>query len=819
MIFSDRFSEQIRNNYKVLQTVIPDAEMFHLITDIPDILTGTEKIFLTLNQIFWARFWTGDNLRNLMIRQEVPGKTQESRGERNDKMNGEIRWNPVFHDRMILIKSDPKMYHTIFHKKMDYTALEKIRLQYESFVETLSRSPYGKLTEHWFSRETELGVKPLNLLALTEFAEKRQVNREVWNYEFNGKTRWNPDFQENILWLKSGKEMFYAISGKEMIHAKMFHIISHKKVFQRDYDKVRLQHKNFVESPRLIQYGKYIKHWFSSETEMRKNSLNLLAVTEFAEKKRENRDVWNDKTNGKIQLNPVLYKRTFLIKYGKEMFQRISDKNIFHTKADTNMFHIISYKKVFERDYGKHTKHWFSRETEKRVNSLFYKRMILIKSGEEMLHIISDNGLLRTAYEKIRLLYRNFLETPILYGKLTEHWFSGETELQVKPLNYIALTEFAEKRQKNREIWNGKTNEKGQLNSVLYKSMMCLKSGREMLHIKVPIQFGKHTEHWHFGETKLVYNLILRKGLTEKKQADREVWNDEKNKKNQIDHVLREWMLCTKSDKIVSQISFGNKMFHIISHNKMIQAGCKKVGLQYKKFVETSSRSLFGRMKEDWYSRENLIMTLQKGICQEVRQEFHPVPGNVIQESPVFEEKNELYNYLNKVNRNNREIAFAIENKNSMEETLYQDKSDIRIRNMLSLADENTRTLLKEVMAYPKKGGGDKFSITETDPGGFNHFLHKMTEVEEVLHRKEESLEDSFQLVHKTQEVRTVSKFHETEIMEKVKMERERTDRESHKRLLTNMEEMIRDKMEVVSDRVYRDLERKFKSDQRRRGY
>lgn len=334
----------------------------------------------------------------------------------------------------------------------------------------------------------------------------------------------------------------------------------------------------------------------------------------------------------------------------------------------------------------------------------------------------------------------------------------------------------------------------------------------------------------------------------------RETWIHKENGTSQISFVKRECVFSINAFKNMIRILSSGKMFHTIFREKMLHTISGE-----KMFQETT----VGNMLQNYRDFPSIFYGEDR-----VTESREILEGH---KENVYEEKNELFDYLREINHNNREMqkrfmqihtespgenSFVIDKKTSMEqmvsalknpgqvlfeienvseEKLYQNKADIRIQNMLSLTDENTRTLLKEVMEYPQKGGGDKFSIIETDQGGFNRFLNKVTEVFDVLTREEKSPGDSFELVHKTQDVRekvitemvqeivnSGSKsayLKEADVIEKVRKERERTDRENHKLLLTNVEEMIRNKMEIVSGQVYRDLERKFKSDQRRRGY
>ncbi len=230
-------------------------------------------------------------------------------------------------------------------------------------------------------------------------------------------------------------------------------------------------------------------------------------------------------------------------------------------------------------------------------------------------------------------------------------------------------------------------------------------------------------------------------------------------------------------------------------------------------------------------------------------------------------ENYELYNYLSQVNQENvemqkrmqeisvgmpKEISYQVDKKLSMEKTRlalkdsgkvlmeieswegadrFFDRDNTHVQNMLKLADKNTRTLLTEVMDFTQKGEGGNFHITETDMGGLNRFLNMTTASNEILSPRDERVGENMTLVHKSQHLeeetlmeslreiadtyRKTTDLKEREIREKEQVCYEK----SNQALLKNMEEVVQKRMEVVSGQVYRDLERRFKSDKRRRGY
>lgn len=198
-----------------------------------------------------------------------------------------------------------------------------------------------------------------------------------------------------------------------------------------------------------------------------------------------------------------------------------------------------------------------------------------------------------------------------------------------------------------------------------------------------------------------------------------------------------------------------------------------------------------------------------------------------------------LFQYLCEINEHNlkmqrrleqikpeaqNEIPFAIDKKEARKKSLLalkdpekvlmeiemsggnpMSKTDSKIQSILNLADQDTRLLLEDVMAYPKTGQGRAFQITETDMGELNHFLREMAEeppgFQEISRETEKIQRDA-------EEIRK----------ETVKITREEMEKNSRV-LMQNVEELLQSKMESVSDRVYRELERRLKNDQRRRGY
>ncbi|MCM1257762.1 MAG: hypothetical protein NC307_07895 [Roseburia sp.] len=240
----------------------------------------------------------------------------------------------------------------------------------------------------------------------------------------------------------------------------------------------------------------------------------------------------------------------------------------------------------------------------------------------------------------------------------------------------------------------------------------------------------------------------------------------------------------------------------------------------------------------------------------------------------------QLFHYLNQVNQKNLEMQkrleqivqnmpqktlMAIDKKEALRKSLLAlkhpekalseiemssreslVKTDPKIQSMLCLVEEDIRLLLEEVMAYPGKGQGNMFHITKTDIGELNHFLYERAETsqsfgeETFIVHKEQSIqkEVSEEILQKAidsyvkstatakEGVACLEKISSQEKTAKEEMVRKKTVeitreeiQENSRILMQNMEEMLRTQMDIVSDRVVKDLERRLKNDQRRRGY
>lgn len=263
-------------------------------------------------------------------------------------------------------------------------------------------------------------------------------------------------------------------------------------------------------------------------------------------------------------------------------------------------------------------------------------------------------------------------------------------------------------------------------------------------------------------------------------------------------------------------------------------------------------------LKEGFTFQNENLTTLQKNIPRQDKRFTEPVGDTIRKEEPLIHlpdqpkpqadaiqpksgqtDDQKLFQYLCEINEHNlkmqrrleqikpevqNEILFAIDKKEARKKSLLalkdpekvlmeidmsggnpMSKTDSKVQSILNLADQDTRLLLEDVMAYPKTGQGRAFHITETDMGELNHFLREMAEeppgFQEISRETEKSQRDA-------EEIRK----------ETVKITREEMEKNSRV-LMQNVEELLQSKMDSVSDRVYRELERRLKNDQRRRGY
>ena len=340
--------------------------------------------------------------------------------------------------------------------------------------------------------------------------------------------------------------------------------------------------------------------------------------------------------------------------------------------------------------------------------------------------------------------------------------------------------------------------------------------------------------------------------------------------------LKREYFPKSKTDAVLTdkkQVNFDSEIImrrdnHLNLWDNTTLKTQSTTNLQYNAVLQTKEMAnLHGSIrqteglteqKESFTFQNDNLTTLQKNIPRQDKRFTEPMGDTTQKEEPLIHlpdqpkpqadtiqpksgqtDDQKLFQYLSQVNEHNlkmqrrleqikpeaqNEIPFAIDKKEARKKSLLalkdpekvlmeidrsggnpMSKTDSKIQSILNLADQDTRLLLEDVMAYPKTGQGRAFQITETDMGELNHFLRKAAEeppgFQEISRETEKSQRDA-------EEIRK----------ETVKITREEMEKNS-RILMQNVEELLQSKMESVSDRVYRELERRLKNDQRRRGY